>query len=73
MSRVFKITPRRTRKINGTILTPEMSVTVTLQQHTSDPFCNGAKEIKEAYMRLYKFDYEKACCNKADFDFVKLD
>jgi hypothetical protein len=50
-----------------------MSVTVTTVQHTTDPFYNGAKEIKEAYMRLFGFDYQKACCGKNDFDFVKLD
>ena len=49
-----------------------MEVTVTTQQHTTDPFYNGAKEIKEAYMRLYGFDYQKACCSKNDFGFNKL-
>jgi hypothetical protein len=50
-----------------------MTITVTTMQHTSDPFCNGAKEIKEMYMRIYSFDYQKACCNKNDFEFQKLD
>ncbi len=54
-------------------MTPEMEVTVTTQQHTTDPFYNGAKEIKETYMRLYGFDYQKACCSKNDFEFKKLD
>ena len=49
MSKVFKITPKRIKRTNGTVLTPEMSVTVSTLQHTSDPFYNGAKEIKEAY------------------------
>ena len=73
MSRVFKVTPKRVKRTNGTILTPEMEVTVTTQTHTSDPFYNGAKELKEAYMRMYGFDYQKACCSKNDFDFKKLD
>ena len=73
MSNVFKVTPKRVKKTNGTVLTPEMSITVTTLQHTSDPFYNGAKEIKETYMRLYGFDYQKANCSKNDFDFVKLD
>ena len=34
---------------------------------------NGAKEIREAYLRLYNFDYAKACCNQNDFDFSSLD
>lgn len=50
-----------------------MGVTVTTQIHTSDPFYNGAKEVQEAYMRLYGFDYKKACCSKNDFEFKKLD
>ena len=30
-------------------------------------------EIKEEYMRMYQFDYKKACCSKMDFEFKKLD
>lgn len=56
MSKVFRVTPKRVKKTNGIVLTPEMEVTVTTQQHTTDPFYNGAKEIKDAYMRLYGFD-----------------
>ncbi|NLX67571.1 MAG: hypothetical protein GXZ19_12565 [Bacteroidales bacterium] len=73
MAKVFRITPKRVKRVNGTVLTPSMSVTITTQQHTNDPFYNGAKEIKEAYLRLYRFDYQKACCNKNDFEFVQLD
>lgn len=68
MSKVFQVRPKRLKRANGTVLTPEMAVTVTTQQHTSDPFYNGAKEVQEAYMRLYGFDYKKACCSKNDFD-----
>jgi hypothetical protein len=73
MSKVFKVTPKRVKRTNGTVLTPEMSITVTTAMHTSNPFYNGAKEIKEMYMRLYSFDYKKACCNQNDFSFTKLD
>lgn len=73
MSRVFKVTPKRIKRTNGTVLTPEMTVTVTTATHCSNPFGNGAKEIKEMYMRLYNFDYAKACCNQNDFEFIKLD
>lgn len=73
MSKVFRVTPKRVKKTNGTVLTPDMAITVTTQQHTTDPFYNGAREIKEAYMRLYGFDDQKACCNKNDFEFTKLD
>lgn len=70
MSKVFRITPKR---INGTVLTPGMVVTVTTQMHTTTPFYNGAKEVQEAYIRLYGFDYKKACCSVNDFEFQKLD
>ncbi|MDR3047722.1 MAG: DUF6140 family protein [Bacteroidales bacterium] len=73
MSKVFKVTPKRIKRTNGMVLTPDMSVTVTTLQHTSDPFYNGAKEIKEAYMRIYAFDYQKACCSKNGFEIRKLD
>ncbi|MBD5357825.1 MAG: hypothetical protein HDR88_12605 [Bacteroides sp.] len=73
MSKVFRVTPKRIKRSNGTILTPEMAVTVTTLQHTTTPFYNGAKEVIDAYMRLYGFDYKKACCSQNDFNFVKLD
>ncbi|WP_300699193.1 DUF6140 family protein [uncultured Bacteroides sp.] len=73
MSKVFQIIPKRTKRVNGTVLTPEMMVTVTTQMYTATPFYNGAKEVQEAYMRLYNFDYKKTCCSSNDFDFKKLD
>ena len=71
--RSFEITPKRIKRTSDTVLTPEMKVIVTTDIHTTDPFYNGAKEIKEAYMRLYGFDYKKACCCIDDFEFKKLD
>lgn len=73
MSKVFKVTPKRVRRTNGTVLTPEMSITVTTTQHTTTPFYNGAKEIQETYLRMFAFDYKKACCSANDFDFKTLD
>lgn len=70
--KVFKVSPKRVKRTNGCILTPEMEVTVTTRHHTTNPFSNGAAEIKEAYMRLYGFDYERACCSKNDFEFQIL-
>ena len=70
--KVFKITPKRTIRRNGQVLTPEMGITVTTRSHTNTPFYNGAVEIQEAYMRLYGFDYKKACCTGNDFDFKAL-
>ena len=47
-----------------------MSVVVTTQQHMNSPFGNGAKELKE--MHIYGFDYQKANCTPADFDWEVL-
>lgn len=68
---VFRITPKRIKRCNGTVLTPDMEITVTVNNF-SDPFYNGAKEIQEMYMRIYGFDYKRANCHKNDFDYVKL-
>ena len=73
MSKVFQVWPKRIKRSNGTVLTPDMEVTVTTLQHTTTPFYNGAKELQEVYMRIYAFDYKKACCNPNDFEFRKLD
>ena len=73
MSKVFQVKPKRLKRSNGTVLTPDMVVTVTTMQHTATPFYNGAKEVQKAYMRIYAFDYKKACCNQNDFEFIKLD
>ena len=69
---VFRITPKRTLRINGQVLSPAMVVTVTTKMQVSDPFYNGAVEIQEAYMRIYGFDYKKACCRKDYFTFEAL-
>lgn len=73
MSKVFRITPKRIKRTNGTVLTPEMSLVVTTNQHTVNPFYNGAAEIRLAYMDKYGFDYKKACCSLNDFEYEKLD
>lgn len=73
MSKVFRVTPKRIKRSNGQVLTPEMAIMVTTHSHTSTPFYNGAIEIKEQYMRMFQFDYKKACCSASDFEFEKLD
>lgn len=73
MSKVFKVWPKRVKRTNGTVLTPEMVVIVTTKNHVSSPFVNGAQEVKDTYMRLYQFDYKKACCTQSDFDYEALD
>ncbi len=73
MSKVFKVWPKKVRRVNGTVLTPEMDIVVTTKIGVSNPFYNNAQEIKEAYMRLYQFDYKKACCSQSDFNYTALD
>lgn len=73
MSKVFRITPKRTRRVNGQVITPEMAITVTTRQHCTNPFYNGAVEVKEQYMRMYNFDYKKACMSVGDFTYEALD
>ena len=72
MSKVFQVKPKRIKRSNGTVLTTDMVVNVTTLQHTATPFYNGAKELQEVYMRIYAFDYKKACCNPNDFEFIKF-
>ena len=69
MSKVFRITPKRVKRSNGQVLTPDMSIIVTTKMHTTTPFYNGAVEIKEQYMHMYQFDYKKAGCSVNDFEF----
>lgn len=73
MSKVYRITPKATHRTNNTVLTPEMEIIVTLERHSSDPFYNGAKEIKAMYMDRYGFDYERENATKAWFDYERLD
>ena len=70
--KVCKVTPKRIKRANGTVLTPDMTVIVTMQMHSVTPFANGAEEVAEAYMKIYGFDYKKACCNAGDFDYQAL-
>lgn len=61
---------QKDKKHKGQVLTPEMSVVVST--NLSNPFNNGAKEVAEAYMRIYGFDYKRSCCCKTDFECVLL-
>ena len=72
MPKIFQVTPKRTIRRNGEVLTPDMSITVTTRSHTNSPFNNGALELKDMYMRIYGFDYHKACCSSMDFTYEVL-
>ena len=67
MSKVFRITPKRTKRVNGQVITPEMVITVTTRQHCLNPFYNGAVEVQEQYMRMYQFDYKSTFFRKNNF------
>lgn len=69
MAKVFEITPKRALRRNGQVLTPDMVIRVTTRSQCLNPFNNGAQEVKEAYMRIYGFDYQKCNCNSGDFTF----
>ena len=73
MSKVFRITPKRIKRVNGLVLTPEMSIVVTTKQHATTPFYNGAEEVKAQYMHMFGFDYKRAGCCPSDFDVKVLD
>ena len=45
---VFEITPKRIKRSNNTVLTPEMKVTIATKQPVSNPFYNGVEKVKEA-------------------------
>ena len=46
MGRVFAVRPKRIKRTNGQVLTPEMEITVTIQQYTSDTFIMGRRRYK---------------------------
>lgn len=68
----FKITPKREKRVNGTLLTPSMVVFVTTKMFTGNPFYNGAQEVIEEFRRVWGFDYRKAKCVMGDFLWEKV-
>ena len=63
MAKVFRVTPKRIKRSNGTVLTPEMSITVTTAQHTNSPFYNDTRKIEKAEFWMYMFGYQMFECN----------
>jgi len=47
--KAFKSTPKRIKRSNGQVLTPEMSVVVSTK--LSNPFNNGAMEVMDQYCK----------------------
>ena len=65
MPKVFKLTPKRQKNVNGQVLSPSMVAVIT--SNLSSPFNNGAKEVKETYMRLYGVDFNRMSVTSSDF------
>ena len=61
MSRVFQVKPKRIKRTNGTVLTPDMVVTVTTMQHedSKDEWLALQARIGEQVEELKKLHEEK--------------
>lgn len=70
--RVFRVWPKRIKRANGQILTPEMVVVVTTQYYAPTPFTNGGQELKRLYMSIYGCDIQKLGCCPGDFNYKAL-
>jgi hypothetical protein len=46
MSKVFRITPKRIKRVNGLVLTPEMSIVVTTRIHLILPSTMEQRRLK---------------------------
>lgn len=55
MSKVFQVVPKRIKRTNGTVLTPEMAVTVTTNMHTSDPILQRSKRVAGSLQAYIQF------------------
>lgn len=53
MAKVFRVTPKRIKRANGLVLTPDMTVVVTTQQHMNSPFNNGEGIERSLYAHLW--------------------
>lgn len=53
MSKVFQVKPKRLKRSNGTVLTPDMVVTVTTMQHTATPFYWSQGGARSLHAHLY--------------------
>lgn len=49
MGRVFAVCPKRVKRTNGQVLTPDMEITVTTLQYTSDPFYRGEGDTRAVH------------------------
>lgn len=71
--KVFKVWPKRTKRLSGQVITPEMVVIVTTKYYTPTPFYNGWEEVRAVYMNMYLVDIKRMGCCQADFNFEVID
>lgn len=69
---VFRVWPKRIRRANGQVISPEMVVIVTLKHHASSPFASAASEVKASYMNIYRCDISKLGCTASDFNYTAI-
>lgn len=69
---VFRVWPKRIRRGNGQVISPEMVVIVTLKHHATTPFAGSASEVKAAFMNIYRCDISKLGCNPNDFNYTAI-
>jgi hypothetical protein len=72
MAKLFKISPKRARNVNGVFIAPEMEAIVATNIQTTDPFYNEASEVREAFMRIFGVDIKRGCFTKNDFNYETL-
>lgn len=68
----FKVWPKRIKRGNGQVISPEMVIIVTLRFHSITPFSNGAIEVKNAYQYMYHCDLTKLGYSPNDFNYIAL-
>lgn len=73
VGKVFRVWPKRIRRLAGQVIAPEMVVTVTTQYYTPTPFYRGWEEVRAAYMTIYRVDIKQMGCVQGDFNFQVLD
>lgn len=73
IGKVFRVWPKRTRRLAGQVIVPEMVVTVVTKIYTPTPFYGGWEEVRTAYLSIYQVDIKRMGCIQGDFNYVVLD
>lgn len=73
VGKVFRVWPRRTKRLAGQVIAPEMVVTMVTQFYAPTPFARGLEEVRAAYLNIYRVDIKRMGCIQGDFFFEILD